>query len=135
MCIALLTTLGIEVIAIVTLNALAIIVFLKERRLRKHSMYLTISLTVAVIFNAWRVILCIFSLGNDCSIWKIYYVSNAIELTGGLLAYFPSVSITNLTAISLERTHATFRLFTHRLLKIGVVWGSRCGCLVYRCPV
>ena len=128
-CITLLTTFGIAAIAIVTLNALAIIVFLKERRLRKRSMYLTISLSIADMFNAWSVVICIFSLGNDCNIWTIDYVSNPIQITGALLAYFPTVSITNLTAISLERTHATFRPFTHRLLKkrvfgaaVAAVW-------------
>ena len=129
-CIALLTALGIEAIAIVTLNALAIIVFLKERRLRKRSMYLTISLAVADMFNAWPVILWIFSLGKECNIWTINVVSNPTKIAVTLILFcFPAVSITNLTAISLERMHATFRPFTHRLVKkkvfgaaVAAVW-------------
>ena len=129
MCIALLAALGIEAVAIVTLNALAIIVFLKERRLRKRSMYLTISLAVADMFNASCLILWIFSLGNTCNIWTINYLSNPIQITGALLAYFPAVSITNLAVISLERMHATFCPFNHRLIKkkmfgaaVAAVW-------------
>ena len=130
-CIALLTALGIEAVAVVTLNALAITVFLKERRLRKPSMYLTINLAVADMFNTCSLILWIFSLGNEdhCNIWTINFVSDPIQITGALLFYFPVVSITNLTAISLERMHATFRPFKHRLVKkkmfgaaVAAVW-------------
>ncbi|XP_068733543.1 lysophosphatidic acid receptor 3-like [Montipora capricornis] len=116
-CITLLTVLGIEANAIVTLNALAIIVFLKEQRFHKSSIYLTISLAVADMFNVSNLIFSIFSLGNYCNIWTINYLSNPIEITGALFVYFPSVSLTNLTAISLERVHATFRPFMHRLIK------------------
>ncbi|XP_068684893.1 melanocortin receptor 5-like [Montipora foliosa] len=118
-CIALLTSLGSEAVAIVTLNILAIIVFLKERRLRKRSMYLTISLAVADMFNAWPVILWIFSLGKECNIWTINLVFNPtkIAIAVALNFYFKALSIINLTAISLERMHATFRPFTHRLVK------------------
>ncbi|XP_068734671.1 melanocortin receptor 5-like [Montipora capricornis] len=117
-CISLLTVLGIEAVAIVTLNALAIIVFLKEQSLRgKRSMYLTISLAVADMFVACTLTLWMFSLGNGCNIWTIKFLSNPIEITGALVLYFPAVSMTNLTAISLERMHATFRPFKHRLVK------------------
>ena len=115
-CIALLTALGIEAVAIVTLNALAIFVFLKERRLRKRSMYLTISLAVADMFNAWPVIWWIFSSGKECNIWTINLVSNP-KIAEALIFYFQALTLTNLTAISLERMHATFRPFTHRLVK------------------
>ncbi|XP_068734670.1 lysophosphatidic acid receptor 3-like [Montipora capricornis] len=128
-CIALLTTNGIEAIAVVTLNALAIIVFLKERRLCKRSMYLTISLTIADMFNAWPVIIWSFSLGNECNIWTINYVSDPVQITGALLAFSLAVSVTNLAAISLERAHATFRPFTHRLMKkkvFGAAVASAC---------
>ena len=42
-CIAWLTVFGIEAVAIVTLNALTIIVYLKELSLRKRRMYLVIN--------------------------------------------------------------------------------------------
>ena len=116
-CIALLTALGIEAVAIVTLNTLAIIVFLKERTLCKPSMYLTISLAVADMFNAWPVILWIFLLGKECNIWTINLVFNPTKIAVALNFYFQALSKTNFTAISLERMHATFRPFTHRIVK------------------
>ena len=45
--IAWLTVLGIEALAMVTLNALVIITYLRERSLRKRSMYLVINQAVA----------------------------------------------------------------------------------------
>ena len=54
--IAWLTVFGIKAVAIVTLNALTIMIFLKEGRLCKRSMYLTISLAVADMFNALSLI-------------------------------------------------------------------------------
>ena len=50
-CIAWLTVYDIEAVAIVTLNALTAFIYLKERNLRKRSMYLVISLSVADIFS------------------------------------------------------------------------------------
>ena len=46
-CIAWLTVFGMEAVVIVTLNVLTIIVYLKERSLRKRSMYLVINQAVA----------------------------------------------------------------------------------------
>ena len=51
-CIAWLTLFGIEAVAIVALNALTIIAYLKERSLRKRSMYLVINQAVADVFVA-----------------------------------------------------------------------------------
>ncbi|XP_068699763.1 histamine H2 receptor-like [Montipora foliosa] len=128
--IAWLTVFGIEAVAIVILNALTIMIFLKERRLRKRSMYLTISLAVADMFNALSLILIswIFILGNDFNSWKINFFGIYVVLEA-LMAYFPTVSVTNLAAISLERMHATFRPFKHRLVKkklfgaaVAAVW-------------
>ena len=49
-CIALVTVYGIEAVAIVMLNALTIIVYVKERSLRKRSLYLVINQAVADMF-------------------------------------------------------------------------------------
>ena len=116
--IAWLTVFGIEAVAIVTLNALTIMIFLKERRLRRRSMYLTISLAVADMFDALSLISIswIFILGNDFNSWTINLFGIYVVLET-LIAYFPTVSVTNLAAISLERMHATFRPFKHRLVK------------------
>ena len=116
-CIAWLTVYGIEAVAIVTLNALTAIIYLKERSLRKRSMYLVISLAVADIFFGGLLIFDGWFLGSDCNFWTsdLNRPSNFVVLA--LFRLFPLASVTNLAAISLERTHATFRPFAHRLVK------------------
>ena len=66
-CIAWLTVLNIEAVAIVTMNALTIIIYLKKRIVRKRSMYLVISLAVADMFVAYSLIVESLLLGNDCN--------------------------------------------------------------------
>ena len=62
---------GIEAVAMVTLNALAIIVYLKKRSLRKRSMFLAINQAVAVMFVGSYVILACWLLGGYCDFWSI----------------------------------------------------------------
>ncbi|XP_068732934.1 QRFP-like peptide receptor [Montipora capricornis] len=122
-CIAWLTIFGIEAVAIVTLNALTIIIFLKEKSLRgKRGVYLVISLAVADMLVGCSLINLIFNLGNYCNFWTINVFETYVGLQA-LIIYFPAVSVTNLAVISLERMHATFRPFKHRLLK-RMVFGA-----------
>ena len=129
-CIAWLTVLGIEAVAMVTLNALEIIIYLRERSLHKRSMYLVINQAVADMFaGGFAIINCCF-LGSMCDYWAINYFSITFSVFVFAFQYFfPLASLLNLTAISLDRTHATFRPFKHRLLKekifgavIAAVW-------------
>ncbi|XP_067029976.1 substance-K receptor-like [Acropora muricata] len=128
-CIALLTVFGIESAVIVALNVLTIIVYLKESRLRKRSMYLVINQAVADMFlGASEISQCWF-LGSNCDFWTIHYSSVSFSSVVFVSFVFLSASLINLAAISLERTHATFRPFKHRLVKkrifgavIAVVW-------------
>ena len=137
-CIAWLTVLNIEAIAIVTLNALTIIIYLKERILRKRSMYLVISLAVADIFATYNLIVHILLLGNECNLWTInlFRSFEILRVIGSLTYFFSAASVTNLAAISLERMHATFRPFKHRLIKKKIyleqllrVFGLQLPCL------
>ena len=130
-CIAWLTVFGIETAAIVALNVLTIIVYLKERRPRKRSMYLVINQAVADMFVGASVISQCWFLGSDCDFWTLHYshVLFSSFILNFVLWIFPTVSLINLAAISLERTHATFRPFKHRLVKkkifgavIAVAW-------------
>ena len=118
-CIAWLTVLNIEAVAIVTINALTIIIFLKERILRKRSMYLVISLAVADMFVTYNLIVESLVFDNYCNVWKINMLwSFEMSIFSASLTYFfPLASVANLAAISLERMHATFRPFKHRLIK------------------
>ena len=132
-CLAWVTVFGIEAVAIVALNAFAITICLKERSLRKRSMCLVINLAVGDMFvGAYSVIIEYLFLGNDCSLWTINFLNRPSVFKLVIVAFFrlfPLASITNLAAISLERMHATFRPFKHRLIKkkifgaaVAAVW-------------
>ena len=61
--------------------------------------------------------LCCY-LGNLCDFWAINNFSIAFPVVFSAFQYFfPLASLLNLTAISLDRMHATFRPFKHRLVK------------------
>ena len=122
-CIAWLTVLNIEAVSIVTMNTLTIIIFLKERSLRKGSMYLVISLAVADMFVPYSLIVELLVLGNDCSFWTF----EIPKVFSSLAYFFPITSVTSLVAISLERMHATFRPFKHRLIKKRVFGAAVTG--------
>ena len=118
-CIAWLTAFGIEAVAIVMLNALTIIVYLKERSLRKRSMYLVINQAFADMFSGVSFFILSPIVAYELGLWTINPpLSDKLILRIPLLASVsPIASIINLIAISLERMHATFRPFKHRLVK------------------
>ena len=130
-CIAWLTVFGMEAVAIMTLNALTIIVYLKERSLRKRSMYLVINQAVADMLVGGVVIIECSFLGSFCEFWTWIHSSNLpseIVITVWF-RFFLLASVTNLAAISLERMHATLRPLKHRLIKskmfgasVAAVW-------------
>ena len=128
-CIAWLTVYSIEAVAIVTLNALTAIIYLKERSLRKHSMYLVINQAVADMFVGASLIHDIFILGKKCAFWTFNVSKSSYFLAACFKNFFPIASLITLAAISLETTHATFRPFRHRLIRkkifeaaVAVVW-------------
>ena len=102
----------------VTLNALEIIIYLKERSLRKRSMYLVINQAVADMFVCGNVIFEGWFLGSNCDFWAINSFSIPFfVLFIAFYYFFPLASLLNLTAISLDRALAMFRPFKHRLVK------------------
>ena len=121
-----------EFIAIVTVNLLSIILFIKNRSLRTRSMHLVISLTVAdmLVGALSGGVSRLLGILQDCRVVKFnlaHWENDILYLV--LLLFFPLVSLTNIAMISLERFHATFRPFRHRLIKrwvyvvaIAVVW-------------
>ena len=129
-CIAWLSVFGMDAVAIVTLNALIIIVYLKERSLRKRSMYLVINQAVADMFVGAIVLSFFWTLGGHCDCWTIIRSRNPFGVViNAVCVVFETAPIINLAAISLERTHATFRPFKHRLIKkkifgaaVAIVW-------------
>ena len=120
-----------ECVAIVTLNLCTIIVFIRNRNLRKRSTYLVINLAVIDMFVGGCVGFDLFYVvGVFCNLWEWHFTEyGTFIFTEILLLLFPIGSLTNITSIALERVHATFFPFRHRVLKkwvygliIAVVW-------------
>ena len=108
-----------ESVAIVTLNLCTIIVFARNRNLRKRSTYLVINLAVIdLLVGGVAVYVLFYEFGVFCDVWKERLnVHLAGDMETGLLLFFPSVSLVNISIIALERAYATFRPLRHRVLK------------------
>ena len=119
-----------ESVAIVTLNLCTIILFLRNRNLRKQSTYLVINLAAIDMFVGGIVVYYMFYRpGVNCNIWKDHSNEDGTFIVIQVLSSLPYGSLTNITSIALERVHATFLPFRHRVLKkwvygliIAVVW-------------
>ena len=121
-----------ECVAIVTVNLLSIILFIKNRSLRTLSMYLVMSLTVAdlLVGSLSGSVDSFYIQHLFCPSVKFYSLPLEVRSAFNVITFsFPLISLTNIAVISLERFHATFRPFRHRLIKrrvyvatIAVVW-------------
>ena len=118
-------------VAIVTVNLLSIILFIRNSNLRTRGMYLVINMTVVDILvgglSTINLLLIITRIGCKTVIVRLPWEGNMI--TWFIFYWFPLTSLTNITVISLERMRATFRPFRHRVIKkwvygvtICVVW-------------
>ena len=118
-------------VAIVTVNLLPIILFIKNSNLRTRGTYLVINLTVVDILvgGLFTVNLLLIETNIGCKTVIVRLPREGYMITWFILYWFPLTSLTNITVISLERMHATFRPFRHRVIKkwvygvtISVVW-------------
>ena len=110
-------------VAVVAVNLLSIILFVKNSNLRTSAMYLVINLTVvdmfvggiATFFVVFHFLLYGCQAGNISWPWQelppIMVVLSTTE------AWLPLTSLAGIAVISLERMHATFRPFRHRNIK------------------
>ena len=110
-------------VAVVAVNLLSIILFVKNSNLRTRAMYLVINLTVvdmfvggiATFFVVFHFLLYGCKAGNISWPWQelppIMVVLSTTE------AWLPLTSLAGIAVISLERMHATFRPFRHRNIK------------------
>ena len=129
-CIAWLTVFVAESVAIVTLNFLTVFVFIRNRSLRKRSMYLVLNLAVAdMLVGGYSEITHFVSLGESCSFWNTQQLPSVNLVYDYIKEAFLAASLRSLVAISLERMHATFRPFKHRIIKkwvfrfiITIIW-------------
>ena len=132
-CIPWLVVLIIECLAIVILNIITIVVFVKMKcRLQRRSTYLIIHLAIVdLLVGAVSGPLNIEErIAWLCPLWKIRRMTNwSYHLSFAFVNLFSFTSLTNLIAISLERLHATFCPFRHRFMRkwvyraiIIVIW-------------
>ena len=132
-CIPWFVVLIIECLAIVILNIITIVVFVKKKRqLQRRSTYLIIHLAIVdLLVGAVSGPLQIeIRMSQFCPLWN--YRRKTVwsnRLSFAFLHLFSFTSLTNLMAISLERLHATFFPFRHRFVKkwvhraiIIVIW-------------
>ena len=125
-CIPWLAVLMLECLAIVILNIITIIVFVKQRQLRRQNTYLIIHLTIVDLLVG----VVSGPLQIDTKLYPM--LRNTIGpfiLTCCTSCIFSFTSLVNLVFVSLERLHATFRPFKHRFVKkwiygviITVIW-------------
>ena len=120
-CIPWLVVLIIECLAIVILNIITIVVFVKKKRqLQRRSTYLIIHLAivdllVGVVSGPLQIE---HIMGWSCPLWN--YRQRTIwphNLSFAFLHLFSFAYLTNLIAVSLERLHATFCPFKHRFVR------------------
>ena len=112
-------------VAIVMVNFLSIVLFMKNSKLRTRAMYLVINLTVAdmfvgVIFFFYAIIQ--LNASRKCAIMNIFLTPTERMTMVFLLFWFPLTSLTSIAVISLDRLHATFRPFRHRFITENVYW-------------
>ena len=105
-------------IAIVTVNLLSIVLFVKNRSLRTRAMYLVINLTVADMFvGGFSNFSLFYLLTYICDIVKMNLSPELLTIISFFYFWFPLTALTNLAVISLDRMHATIRPLRHRLIK------------------
>ena len=93
-------------------------------------MYLVINLTVAdTLVGVISSLQLPRLLSIHCNSLNVRFNREGDMITSFLFYWFPLTSLTNITVISLDRMHATFRPFRHRVIKkwvygvtISVVW-------------
>ena len=104
-----------EAIIIVVLNMFTIIVFTKDRHLRKRSTYLLINLSAADVGVGGLVIpTAVFRWGNTYSLWNIEMTPALLFSTYGVDTLFFGCSLTFLASISVERLYAARSPMRHR---------------------
>ena len=99
-------------------------------------MYLVMSLTVTdlLVGSVSGSVDSILGQNGLCPFVKFYPLSSEVRIAFDyLILFFPVVSMTNAAMISLERFHATFRPFRHRLINRWVYVVANYCCLGFSC--
>ena len=110
-------------VAVVAVNLLSIILFVKNSNLSTRAMYLVINLTVVDMFVGLSAIfaLVLLFILYGCEAENIILFRPELPLTLIVLSVtevgLPLTSVAGIAVISLDRMHATFRPFRHRNIK------------------
>ena len=108
------TVFTVETIVIVTGNLLTVIIFARDARLRKPSSYLIMSLAIADLFiGSFTLPMWIYELGLGV-LWNSKTTHDGFLMFFAIDIFTNLASISNLTAISLERLYATLFPWRHR---------------------
>ena len=127
-CLPWIPVLSVECLAIVIVNIITIIVFLKQHQLQRRSLYLIIHLAVVdLLVGGISGPVQIALLGVDCGLWEPGESLKGFWTRLPIRNVFPFASLINLTALSLERLHATFRPLNHRFLKKRIYYVTIAG--------
>ena len=104
-----------EAIIVVVLNMFTIIVFTKDRHVRKRSTYLLINLSAADVGVGGLVIpTAVFRRGNTYGLWNVEMTPALFISTYGVDTLFFGCSLAFLVSISVERLYATRSPMRHR---------------------
>ena len=110
-------------VAVVAVNLVSIVLFIKNSNLRTRAMYLVINLTVADMFVGgiaiFDVVFQFLLYGCESeNILQSFFKREwqAVSFTT-INMWLPLTSVTGIAVISLDRMHATFRPFRHRNIK------------------
>ena len=117
-CITWLAVFLIVSVAIVTVNLITIVLFIKNGSLRTRAMYLIINLAVVDMFVGGFSNFYLFAgLDFICDIMKMNSSLHLVR-AAEFLIYWPTLtSLTNIAAISFDRMYATICPFRYRVVK------------------
>ena len=110
-------------VAVVAVNLLSIILFIKNSNLRTRAMYLVINLTVADMFvgGSATFFAVFYFLLYGCEFADEFFIRlewpPILFVLHIINVWFSFTSVTGIAIISLDRMHATFRPFRHRNIK------------------
>ena len=110
-------------VAVVAVNLLSIVFFVKNSNLRTRAMYLVINLTVVDVFAGGSAIFAtvLLLLLYGCEAGNIFLIlpewSPIVAVLSVTKVWLPLTSVAGIALISLERIRATFRPFRHRNIK------------------
>ena len=120
-CIPWLAVFGTVCLAIVILNIITIIIFVKRRQLQRKSTCLIIHLAIVdlLVGPVTGPLFIDFCMSKYCDLWEDDRPDSIwLFVLGRATGYnIDKVSLLNLAFISLERTHTTFCPFKHRSVK------------------